>query len=251
MTAWQAGLAVAVFFVAGTIKGTIGFALPLIGVPFLSIFIGPKDAVMMMSVPVFLTNLAQAWIDRRQWRYAKEIILYTVAGVLAVPAGTMFLHWVDPEVARLMLGLAVYFYLAARGLFPPVETLSRAGRVGIGGGLGALAGFMTGVASVPGPVNVVYFSMFSWPKEAFIFLMNAFNTLVATSLVSSLAYQGSYTPRALLWVAASLVPIFSGMWLGLRLRGRLDHALFYRVVRVALFCVATSLIIRSAWKFLA
>ena len=251
MTGWEAVLAVAVFFLAGTVKGTIGFALPLIGVPFLSVFIGPRDAVMMMSIPVFLTNLANAWIDRRQWRYAKEIVLYTAAGVLGVPAGTLFLHWVNPEVARLLLGLAVYFYLAARGLFPPVETLSRAGRVGIGGSLGALAGFMTGVASVPGPVNVVYFSMFSWPKEAFIFMMNFFNTLVASSLVASLAYHGSYTLGALLWIGASLVPIFGGMWLGLRLRDRLDQALFYRVVRLALFWVATSLVLRSAWKFLA
>ena len=99
-------------------------------------------------------------------------------------------------------------------------------------------------------MSIVYFSMFSWPKEAFIFLMNAFNTVVSGTLLYSLAGQGGFTKPILRWIGVLLVPIFAGMWLGLRLRGRLDQVLFYRVVRVALFWVATSLILRSAWKFL-
>jgi len=37
---------------------------------------------------------------------------------------------------------------------------------------------------------------------------------------------------------------------GIRLRDRLDQKLFYRAVRIALFWVATSLVVRSGWKFL-
>ena len=146
MTEWQAVLAAAVLFAAGMVKGTIGFALPLIGVPFLSIFMSPREAVIMMSVPVFLTNWANAQYDWRQWPYLKEIVPFMVAGVVGVPAGVVFLNWADPEAVRFLLGLSVYFYLAARTFFPPAQTLSRAGRVGVGGGLGLLAGFMTGVA---------------------------------------------------------------------------------------------------------
>ena len=250
MTEWQAVLAAGVLFAAGMIKGIIGFALPLIGVPFLSIFISPREAIIIMSVPVFLTNWVNAQYDWRQWRYLKEIVPFIAAGVLAVPAGVYVLRWADPDLVRLLMGLAVYFYLASRRLVPPVEGLSRQARWGIGGTLGALAGFMTGVASVPGPVSIVYFSMFSWPKEVFIFLMNAFNTVVSGSLIYALAHQGSFTGPLLRWAAALSLPIFAGLWIGIRLRDRLDQALFYRVVRWALFGVATSLVVRSAWKFL-
>lgn len=250
MTEWQAALAALVLFAAGMIKGIIGFALPLIGVPFLSIFLSPREAVIIMSIPVFLTNWANAQYDWRQWRHLREIVPFIAAGIAAVPVGVYVLRWADPELIRLLMGLAVYFYLASRRFLPPAEGLSRASRWGVGGALGVLAGFMTGVASVPGPVSIVYFSMFTWPKEVFIFLMNAFNTVVSGVLLSSLAQQGAFTWPLLQWAGLLLVPIFAGLWVGIRLRDRLDQKLFYRAVRIALFWVATSLVVRSGWKFL-
>ena len=215
MTVWEEALTAAVLFTAGMVKGIIGFALPLIGVPFLSLYMGPREAVIIMSIPVFLTNWANAQYDWRQWRYLGEVIPYLAGGLLAVPLGVYVLRWADPDAIRLLLGAVVYLYLIARRLIPPAANFSRPVQWGVGGAMGALAGFMTGVASVPGPVSIVYFSMFSWPKEVFIFLMNAFNTVVAGSLLYSLAHQGSFTKPLLQWAGILLLPIFAGMWLGI------------------------------------
>ncbi len=248
MSGGEWSLVAGALFAAGVVKGAIGFALPILTVPFLSIFIGPREAVVMMSVPVLLTNLVNVWMGWGEWRSLGQILPYMATGVAAVPAGVYFLYWGNPEVIRLILGLLVYVYLAARGFLPPMAALPSPARWGVGAGFGVAAGFLAGMSSVPGPVTIVYFSMFSWSKEVFIFLINAFNTVSAGALVSALAWRGSFTASVLLRIGAGLVPIFLGFWAGVRLRGRLDQALFYRLVRIALFLIATSLVARAGWQ---
>ncbi len=232
----------AVIAAGGVIKGAIGFALPIFTVPFLSLFMGPREAVVLMSVPVLLANLADVRWGLGEWRNLRRVAPYFAAGVLAVPFGVKFLHWGDPETIRFLIGLAVFAFLAVRRFIAPMEHLSPGMRLGAGVSMGAAAGFLMGMASLPGPVSIVYFSMFAWPKEVFIFVLSAFNSLASASQISSLALGGNYAAAPLAQTILATLPVFLGYWAGLRIRGRLEQKLFNRLVSFVMFFIASSLV---------
>lgn len=248
MTAVELTLTVAVLFVGGVAKGVIGFGLPAIVVPPLSLFVGPLDAVVIISIPAMLTNLANVRIGISEWRSIFQIWIYVVMGLIAVPFGVIFVQKGNPDVVRLFIGLIVYGYLAMRTHLPVMGELPRAKRNGLGAGLGMLAGFFGGMASLPGPVSIVYFSMFNFSKDVFVFLMNVYNSFNSFGLVGTMILRGIYTPPALMRAVGALIPIFVGFGVGIWLRKRLSHSLFFRLVNIGLFCIATLIIVRSIWK---
>ena len=58
---------------------------------------------------------------------------------------------------------------------------------------GFLGGLLGGMIGIPGPTTLIYFSMFNWKKDTFIFLINSFNALTSGLLVASFFSQGIYT----------------------------------------------------------
>ncbi len=241
---------VVVLLVGGVSKGVIGFGLPAIVVPALSLIVGPLEAVVIVSIPAMLTNLANVRIGIAEWRTVFRIWPYLLTGILTVPFGVLFLQSGSPDAVRFIIGLALYGYLALQHHLPQIGELRPAVRSGIGAGMGVFAGFLGGMASLPGPVNIVYFSMFHFSKDAFVFLINVFNSVNSFGLVGTMAYRGIFTPPALARAVGALIPISLGFWVGLWLRNKLSQALFYRLVNFGLFAIATLLIFRSLWKLL-
>ncbi len=248
MSGVEIAVAAAVLFAGGVVKGVIGFGLPVFTNPLLSLFMAPKDVVVLMSVPIFATNVTNVRLGWREWRNLRHVVPYFVMGIVFVPAGVYFLKWSNPEVIRLFLAGVVFFYLALHKYIPPMDSIHPGIRTGIGVICGGVVGFTLGATGITGPIHVMYLSMFSWPKEAFIFLVNAFNTVGSVSLMGSFALAGEYSLPVAARIGAGLIPIFAGFWAGTRLQKRLPPEVFYRIVRGALFLIAVSLVVRSVWN---
>lgn len=237
-----------ILFLGGVVKGGIGFGLPAFSIPFLSLILGPRDAVVMLSFSVVLTNIDNVRRDFSEWRSISRVLPYFIVGGVCVPLGVIFLQRGDPDLVRLVIGLTVYLYLAVRRFLPEMGSIGAGARRGIGAGCGLLAGFLAGMANLPGPVSIVYFTMFHFSKNAFVFLINAFNTLTIGAAVTSFALSGEYTQAALSRALIAVAPVFLGFWAGIRLREKLSQEIFFRVVRWGLFGVASVLVLRWIWK---
>ncbi|MFC1492308.1 sulfite exporter TauE/SafE family protein, partial [Nitrospinota bacterium] len=216
-------LTAVIVFMGGIVKGSIGFGLPAFSIPFLSLILGPRDAVVMLSLSALVTNIDYVRRGLSEWRGILEVLPYFAVGIVCVPLGVLFLQRGNPDLVRLIIGLVVYAYLAARRHLPEMGSLGTVARGGAGVGFGLLAGFMGGMASVPGPVSIVYLSMFNFSKDAFVFVINAFNTVSITTAVTTFALHGEYTPPVLLRASITLVPVYLGFWAGVRMRDRLSQ----------------------------
>ncbi len=245
------GFVALILFLGGLLKGSIGFGLPAFSIPFLSLILGPRDAVVMISVSVVLTNIDNVRRDFSEWRSLRQMLPYFIVGAACVPLGVLFLRSGNPELVRLVIGLVVFAYLGVQRYLPDMSNLGAAARRGIGAGCGILAGFLAGMANLPGPVSIIYFTMFRLSKNAFIFLINAFNTLTVGGAIVTYAVSGEYTPHAITRAALALVPVYAGFWTGVRLRERLSTERFFRLVNAGLFGVASLLLVRGLWNFLS
>ncbi|MEN4922592.1 sulfite exporter TauE/SafE family protein [Achromobacter spanius] len=216
---------IAVFVLAGVVKGVVGLGLPTISMAMLALVMAPAQAAALLIVPSLITNLWQA----RPWP-ALPRALRRIGGLQAgVCAGTLAgALWLGPpsgQWASICLGFALVAY-AAWGLFgsPPRVPPRHEGVLGIA------AGTVTGVITAATGVFVIpavpYLQALDLDKDELIQAMGISFTVSTAALALGLWLNGGYTPAAAGASILMLLPALAGMALGQWLRGRLSARTF-------------------------
>ncbi len=157
------GLAVIFFaaFLGGVVRGFSGFGTALVFLPIATPYLGPFGALIGLTImDIFgpLLNLRRAWGAVNKGDLARLVI-----GCAAIlPVGLWVLTQVDPEVFRYAVsGLAlIMLAILILGLRYHGQ-ISRTMVTGIGGA----AGFLGGVAGLPGPAVILFYMSRPLPVE--------------------------------------------------------------------------------------
>lgn len=216
---------VAVFILAGVVKGVVGLGLPTISMAMLALVMAPAQAAALLIVPSLITNLWQA----RPWSTLLRL-LRRIAGMQAgvcagTIAGALWLGAPSGQWASVCLGLALVAY-AAWGLFgsPPSVAPRREGA------LGALVGAVTGLITAATGVFVIpavpYLQALNLGKDGLIQAMGISFTVSTVALAAGLWLNGEYTAHAAGASVLMLLPALAGMALGQWLRDRLSARTF-------------------------
>lgn len=140
-------------FLSGLVRGFSGFGTALIFLPVAAQVLSPFGAILaliFMDLLAPLPNLKRAWaaVDR------PDLARLSVSCFCLLPAGIWVLTRVPPEFFRLIvcgLALAMLAVLVAglrwRRPVPPRAVL----------GIGAVSGFLGGVAGLPGPPVILFY----------------------------------------------------------------------------------------------
>jgi uncharacterized protein len=125
MPLWAFALACGVTLLGGFVKGAVGFAMPLVMISGLSMFLEPLVALAGVIFPIALSNLVQvmrfSWAQARDallefWRYILMVCVMIIVAaqfVTAIPASTFFLVLGVPTVVLSMIQLVgVKFQIA-------------------------------------------------------------------------------------------------------------------------------------------
>ena len=224
---------IAVFVLAGVVKGVVGLGLPTISMAMLALVMAPAQAAALLIVPSLITNLWQA----RPWP-ALPRVLRRVGGLQAgVCAGTIAgALWLGPPSghwASVCLGFALIAY-AAWGLFgsPPRIPPQREGALGIAAG--AITGLITAATGVFVIPAVPYLQALNLDKDELIQAMGISFTVSTAALAAGLWLNGGYAPAAAGASILMLLPALAGMALGQWLRGRLSARTFKLCFMVSL-----------------
>ena len=224
---------VAVFILAGVVKGVVGLGLPTISMALLALVMAPAQAAALLIVPSLITNLWQAG----PWRTLRQV-LRRIAGMQAgICAGTVAgALWLGPPAgqwAGVCLGLALVAY-AAWGLFgsPPRVPARREGV--LGAAVGAVTGVITAATGVFVIPAVPYLQALNLDKNALIQAMGISFTVSTVALAAGLWLNGGYTAGAAGASVLMLLPALAGMALGQRLRNRLSARTFKLCFMVSL-----------------
>ncbi len=201
---------IAAAFVAGTVRGFAGFGTAMIYLPIAGRFIDPVWAILTLAVmDMFgpLPNLRGAWRSG----HPRDVLRLWLGTLVALPVGLMVLYAVDPAVFRYVVSGLTLAMLAALVLglryhgtvTPPMVY-----------GIGGAAGFLGGVAGLPGP-PVILFYMAS-PHGARVVRANTMIYLLGFDLLllGVLAVQDRLTLTPVLLGFALAVPNILGNLVG-------------------------------------
>jgi len=221
------------FLLAGAVKGVVGFGLPTVSLALLTVAFGLPQAMALMLVPAFVSNVWQALSGGRPLVLLGRIWSFLLMAGVTVWLGALALTRVDVHLLSALLGLllAVYSVVSLAGLKLSLTTQQErwAGPL-LGSVNGVLTG-MTGSFVVPG---VMFLQAIGLPRDLLIQGMGMLFLVSTLALGTALGGNDFLSVELGLVSAAALVPTLAGLALGQQLRRRLPEQLFRQVFFVAL-----------------
>lgn len=221
------------FLLAGFTKGVVGLGLPTVSLALLTVFFGLKEAMVLMLIPSFVTNVWQA-LDGPHFRdVVRRFWPLLVAGFLGTWVTAGLIAKTDATLLSAILGASIIIY-AVFGLSPikpPNPTAQERWMSPLAGGVtGALTG-LTGSFVVPA---VLYFQSLQLPRDCLIQVMGAWFSVATLALGVALGWQSLLPLDQGIVSAGALVPAVGGMVLGQMVRRRLSEQVFRKVFFVSL-----------------
>jgi uncharacterized membrane protein YfcA len=215
----------AVFVVAGIVKGAIGLGLPTISMGLLALVLSPVEAAALLILPSLVTNVWQMLDGPHLRSLLRRLWPLNLGVCLGTWAGAAFLSGLGGPSGALALGVALMAYalsgLAALKLAVPPAAEGWAGPLA-----GAITGAMTAATGVFVIPAVPYLQSIGLTKDELV------QALGLSFTVSTLALAAILTGSAglgleLAWpAAAGVVVALVGMRLGQAVRARLSPPAF-------------------------
>lgn len=234
-----------IFLIAGFVKGVAGFGLPTVSMALLALFRPLPEAMALMLVPSFATNVWQAVAGGTLRQVAPRIGAFLACSALAAFLAAGQLARADAVLLSGLLGLCLVgsamVALAAPNLPAPAPHTERWMGPPMGLVSGAIAG-LTGSYLVPA---APWLQAIRLPRDQFVQGFGLAVVLVNGAMAAGLAGGGMLPWGAGLASCLGLVPAFAGMEAGRRLRRRLNEAAFRQVVQVALAALGVWLVVRA------
>ncbi len=237
-------MAIGALFFAGFVKGTVGFGITLIVVPVLAMVITPQEAIVLVSLPVFVMNFATAVSTLHEYPELRRIRWMLPVAFACVPIGVKVLLWVDPEPVRAVIGAMIIVFVGMRFTGWQTTRLSIGGETLFAVGMGALIGFLFGMIMMPIAFIIFYLNAIGVKREPFVFLMNVIASSLSLIQVSTFAWHDLYAAGAWRNSLMMLAPALIGLYVGTRFRRSLSERIFERLVLGLLAIAGVILIVR-------
>lgn len=246
MTTDQIAIGLAIFLLAGTVKGLVGLGLPAISIALMSLFLPLSEAIALITLPTIFTNVWQAAVGgkfklivRRQWPLILPlaIVLYLTVWLIGQKG---------PNWAFLVLGTVLIVY-STLGLFRIRLHIHADLEKPLAPVIGVVSGFVAGLVGVPIIPLMPYLQALDVKPTELVQTLGVVLCATSLTLTLSLLLFGLLDgPRAVV-SAAAVVPAVAGMWIGQRIRSRLSVeqfrlAVFWALLATGLYTVATRLL---------
>lgn len=235
--------ALAVTFLAGLIKGALGFAMPMIMISGLSSFLPVELALAGLIMPTLFTNLSQAL---RQGALAAlgSVRVYwrmLLAMVVLLLISAQLLGFLPEAVLLAMLGgpIAIFAGLQLMGVPLVLNVEKRHRAEWISGMIGGLYG---GVSGVWGPPIMVYLISLNTGKRDMVRILGVVFLIGGISLFAGHLVSGVLQGASLLFSSVLVVPGMIGLWLGYVVQDRLDADRFRRWTLILLIITGLNLL---------
>jgi uncharacterized membrane protein YfcA len=228
--------------IAGMVKGIVGFAMPMIFITGMTIFVAPDLALGILILPTLVTN---GWQAGRQGFSAALKSLYDHRWFLGLGYGvllatTQLVPLLSQDVFFLCLGILVVGFASL--MLSGWKPQGRSG-ASLSFACAVIAGIGGGISGVWGPPTVMYLSTHQLEKQAQMRAQGVIYGLGAVLLLFGHLGSGIATPQALSLGGFAIVPACFGIWIGFQIQDRINQNMF-RIATLSVLILAGLNLIR-------
>ena len=226
-------LVVLVFFVAGTIKGLIGFGLPTVSIAILAAFLGLIEAMTLMLLPSLITNLFQGLVGKYLIRLIRRYWSMFIFGAVFTWLSSSLLSTGHAATFAVILGMVLTLY-GLSSLYSLQLPSPGSRERWISPLVGMVSGGITGITGVFLVPAVGYLQALRMERDELIQAIGLWVTVATLSLAFSLKDHDLFSNELGLLSLTAVLPALLGMWVGRILRPRLSESAFRHLFFAAL-----------------
>ena len=243
---WALVFVAMVCLAAGFAHGALGFGFPLVATPLVALIIDLKSAIALLAPITLLLVLLSVLRGGPLTTLLRQFWFMPFATAAGAYIGTRVLLAVPPEPFLLVLAGVLLLYLNLDRLNRGRSMFVARFQAPFGLAFALVAGASEAVANVAGPVLLVYFMLLGLGPMQLVQTLNLCFTFGKGTQVLTWAASGAMTAATWAAVALFCVPSVAALFVGMRVRGRIDAHTYRRWLRGALWVMAAMLLLQLA-----
>ena len=233
-------IAVAVIvLLAGFVQSVTGFGFALVAAPLLLFVFEPKS-VVVISVILTVILCALILFHSRQYVDRRRVALICAGSVFGIPLGAYLLSSFNPSVIKLVIAVLVIPF----SIFLLLGYSHRFKRDSLGcSAAGFVSGALAASTSLAGPPVVLFLLNQGLVKEQFVATLAAYFLFGGLVSVGAFSFMGMVTTGLLTKVIILLPALVVGFYVGIKVRPKINAALFKRIATSIVSITALTLIV--------
>jgi uncharacterized protein len=231
------------FVAAGLVKGVVGMGLPTVAMGVLSLVMAPATAAAMLVVPSLVTNVWQLLAGPAFGALLRRLATMMLAVFAGTIIGIGVLTGQSASLAGAALGIVLALY-GVMGLSAPRFTVPAKVEPWLSPLIGLVTGFVTGATGVFVIPAVPYLSSLGLAKEELIQALGLSFTVSTVALACALSLSGQFQLAEAANSLLAVVPALAGMFIGQRVRSKLQPETFRRWFFIGLVALGVYMITR-------
>lgn len=236
----------AIFLFGGFVKGTLGIGLPTLLLGFLTFIYEPRAAVALILFSVMAANMRQAVVGGSMWEIVKAHKYFCAFASVGIFLVAIVGAQVPLPVLLISVGISMTIF-ALSSLFSFIPHLSAKYDTAAQIVAGIIGGILGGLTAIWGPPLAIYLMAQRMEKDQFIQTLGVMFSIQSLFLIAGFIVSGELTTTIAIQGATLLIPTFIGMYLGEKIRKRMDTAQFTKVFLCVFLILGLNLIRRGIW----
>lgn len=243
-------LIVAVFLLAGFVKGTIGMGLPTVAMGLLATRMPPAHALAIVILPAIITNLLQTFVGPYLRDIVRRLWPLMIGTLLGIWIGSDLMTGPYARYGTVVLGVLLVIY-AIIGLSRVRFHVASADEKWIGGIIGIITGLVSAATGVQVIPSMPFMQAIGMEKDELVQALGVFFTTATLALAFNLTEAGLLN-TSLAWpITVAMAAAFAGMYLGQVLRSRMEAETFRRWFLIAMLLLGLYLAVNMLVRIYA
>jgi len=233
-------------FVAGCVKGVVGFAMPTIFMLSLAGFLSPEIALAGLILPTLVANGMQAFRQgaSEAIKSVKHFKTFLIFGGVTLFCAAQTVRFIAPSTLYFIIGIPATLFVVSQllGWRFKISTAQRplAEKV-----IGILAGGLGGISGIWGPPTVAFLTALNTEKTEQMRVQGVIYGGGALLLSVAHVLSGVLHPQTIAFSLSLIPPAALGMWVGGKFQDTVDQDSFRKLTLIVLLFAGLNLIRRG------
>ena len=227
-------------FAGALVAGLSGFAFGLVAASIWLYILTPLQTATLIIAFGLIVQAYSVWKLRHALVWNK-LWPFLIGAAIGVPVGVAVLTRANPVHVQIGVGIFLVVY-SLYALFRPAMRPVIAGGGAADAGVGFLNGVLAGITGLAGILVTIWCGLRGWPKDQQRTIFQPVAVAIFVMTAVWLGAKGAIAADTIRLFLFGLPVLLVGTWLGMKLYGHLNEAMFRRAVLVLLLVSGATLV---------
>ena len=230
-------------FLGAIIKGAVGIGMSMFSVPIIAFFLPPTTAMILLCVPVLITNILQMQIKKGIGSY--RFLPMFIALIFGIIIGCNLILEINLSTISQIIAVSIIFAAIINLFGINIKYINPNLERKLTIPLGFFSGIIGGLSSMYSPYILAYLVSTNLEKEALIRTMATMYFIGSIFIFPIWIYNGLGTLNDLIWSCLLLFPAILGQKIGTGIRSKISNENFKKIILYTLMIIGISLLIKN------